>query len=101
MPLSGKQRRYLRARGHELAAIVQMGKEGLSPALVQAVDDALDQHELIKIRIGQGALIEGKRDRRAAAEDLARQTKSEVAQVLGNTLLLYRRHPEEPEIELP
>lgn len=101
MPLTGKQRRFLRARGHGLAVVVQMGKEGLSPAFIQAVDQALEDHELIKIRIGQGALIENKGERKAAAEELAQQTGSEVAQVLGNTLLMYRRHPEDPRIELP
>lgn len=101
MPLTGKQRRFLRARGHGLTAVVQMGKEGMTPAFLQAVDQALEDHELIKIRIGQGALIENKTERKVAAEELARQTNSEVAQVLGNTLLVYRRHPEDPRIELP
>jgi len=80
---------------------VQMGKEGMSEAFVHAVSSALDDHELIKIRLGQNSLHETKSDRRSTAEELARQTESEVAQVLGNTLLLYRRHPEEPRIELP
>jgi RNA-binding protein len=101
MSLTGKQRRFLRALGHGLTAVVQLGKEGITPALVQAVNQALDDHELIKIRIGQGALIENKAERKAAAEELARQTESEVAQVLGSTLLLFRHHPEEPRIELP
>lgn len=101
MPLTGKQRRYLRSLGHGLAVVVQMGKEGISPGLVQAVSQALDDHELIKIRLGQGALLEGWAERKAAAEELARQTGSEIAQLLGNTVLLYRHHPEEPRIELP
>jgi RNA-binding protein len=101
MSLTGKQRRFLRSLGHGLTAVVQMGKEGITPALVQAVSQALDDHELIKIRIGQGALLDDKTERKAAAEELARQTDSEVAQLLGNTVLLYRHHPEEPRIELP
>jgi RNA-binding protein len=89
MSLTGKQRRFLRALGHGL------------PAFVQAVVQALDDHELIKVRIGQGALLENKDERKAAAEELARQTDSEVAQLLGHTVLLFRHHPEEPRIELP
>lgn len=97
MSLTGKQRRFLRARGHSLAAILQVGKEGLSTAFIEAVDRALDDHELVKIRIGNNSLLE----RQDTAGELASRTGSEVAQVLGNTMLLYRPHPEEPLIVLP
>jgi len=95
--LSGKQRRYLRALGHELRPIVQVGRDGLDDGLVAAVDRALTDHELVKIRLGEGANL----DRHAAAADLAARTHSEVAQVLGHVVLLYRAHPDEPEITLP
>lgn len=95
--LSGKQRRYLRSLGHELRPIVQVGRDGLDDGLVAAVDRALTDHELIKIKLGEAAEL----DRQAAAADLAARTRSEVAQVLGNTVLLYRPRPEEPEITLP
>jgi RNA-binding protein len=97
MNLTGKQRRFLRAQGHHLAAVLQIGKDGISPGFIEAVDRALDDHELIKIRVGQSAAL----DREQAAAELARATDSHVAQVLGNTMLLYRRHREEPRIELP
>lgn len=95
--LTGKQRRHLRGLGHNLTAVVQIGKEGLSETLVAAVDAALETHELIKVKIGQNALL----DRKQVADELSKATSSEVAQVLGNTVLLYRRHPEEPTIKLP
>lgn len=101
MKLTGKQRRFLRAQGHHLQAILQIGKEGLSPSFIQAVDQALDDHELVKIRVGQGALLEGRDERDSVAAELARATGSEIAQILGNTMLLYRPHPEEPSIQLP
>ena len=97
MELTGRQRRFLRAQAHHLSAILQVGKEGISPPFVDAVDRALLDHELVKIRIGQNAAI----GREAAAAELARATGSEVAQILGNTVLLYRAHPEEPVIQLP
>lgn len=97
MTLTGKQRRSLRAQGHALAAVVHVGKEGVSGELVTALDAALTTHELVKVKIGRGAPV----DRRDAAAELAERTGAEVAQVLGNTVLLYRRHPEEPKIELP
>ena len=95
--LSGKQRRYLRGLGHELKPTVQVGKGGIDDGLVAAVDRALEDHELIKLKISEAASL----DRHDAAAELATKTKSEVAQVLGNTVLLYRARDEKPEIELP
>lgn len=97
MPLTGKQKRHLRSLGHHLQTVVQIGKEGISEALIGAVDRALLDHELVKVRVGQNAMLE----RRDAAAELASATGSEVAQVLGSTVLLYRAHPDEPVIRLP
>jgi RNA-binding protein len=95
--LTGKQRRHLRALGHELKPIVQVGKDGIDEGLVAALDQALTDHELVKIKIGEGAGL----DRQEAADELAAKTGSEVAQVLGYTVLLYRPDPEDPKIKLP
>ena len=95
--LTGKQRRHLRGLGHELKPIVQIGRDGIDDGLIAAVDQALTDHELIKIRIGEGAGV----DRQEAAAQLADKTRSEVAQVLGNTVLLYRADPDDPKITLP
>ena len=97
MVLSGKQRRHLRGLGHSLNPVIQMGKEGISDSFVSAVDQALDDHELIKVKLGQNALV----DREDAGKILSERTSSEVAQILGNTILLYRKHPEDPQIKLP
>jgi RNA-binding protein len=95
--LTGKQRRYLRGLGHELKPIVQVGKGGVDDGLVAAVDQALTDHELIKLKIGESANL----DRHEAADAIAARTKSDVAQVLGNTVLLFRPDPEDPKITLP
>ena len=95
--LTGKQRRHLRSLGHELKPIVQIGRGGIDDGVVAAVDQALADHELVKIKLGEAAAL----DRHDAAEAIARQTGSEVAQVLGNTLLLYRADPDDPVIVLP
>ena len=96
MALTGRQRRTLRALGHALAPVVQLGKGGLSTALLEAVDQALSDHELIKVKL----LDSFELDRHDAAMQLAAGTKSEVAQVLGKTILLYRPDPDEPRIEI-
>jgi len=97
LTLTGKQRRHLRGLGHGLDPVVHIGKDGLSEAFVAAVDQALTDHELIKVRVLEATGL----DRHEAADSLARATSSEVAQVLGNTILLYRAHPEKPDIALP
>ena len=94
--LSGASRRQLRALGHHLQPVVQVGKEGATPALVAAVKSALDTHELIKVRLGENA--EG--DRHELAASIASSCESELVEQLGRTLLLYRRHPNKPKIVL-
>jgi RNA-binding protein len=95
--LTGKQRRHLRALAHDMKPIVQIGKGGIDDGLVAALDQALSDHELVKVKLYESASL----DRHEAADELAAATKSEVAQVLGNILLLYRPDPEEPKIVLP
>jgi RNA-binding protein len=95
--LTGKQRRHLRALAHALRPLVQLGKAGLDDGVIAAVNQALLDHELIKVKLGEGADV----DRHDAATQLAARTHSDVAQVLGKTILLYRPHPETPTIELP
>jgi RNA-binding protein len=95
--LSGRQRRYLRALGHALEPVVQVGKEGVSDGLVAATTAALATHELIKIKVGGNT----PEDRHAVAGGLAERAGAELVQVLGNTVLLYKPDPEEPKIELP
>lgn len=97
MALTGKERRFLRGLGHHLTPVVMVGKDGISTALVAAANQALDDHELIKIKVGEGSPM----DRYEATDALAEATGSEVAQVLGRTALLYRPDPKNPRIELP
>ena len=96
MPLASNQRRHLRALGHHLTPIVQVGHQGVTAGVLAALDQALKDHELVKVRLAQSV-----DDRPAAAGELAAGTSSECAQILGRTLLLYRRRPEKPKIELP
>jgi RNA-binding protein len=92
--VTGKQRRHLRALGHHLDPVVQIGREGVTDGLAKAAAQQLEAHELIKVKIGEG-------DRHEAADLLAQKTGAEVAQVLGRTALLYRPRKDKPAIELP
>lgn len=94
--LKGKQVRFLRGLGHHLQPVIMLGKDALSEQVVRATDEALAKHELIKVRLQEGCML----DRKQAAAELAGLTSSSIAQILGNTFLLYRRG-EKPEINLP
>ena len=95
--LTGKQRRHLRALGHHLDPVVQIGHEGVNDAVVRETDAQLDAHELIKVKVGESS----PQPRHEAAELLASRTQAQVAQVLGRTALLYRPRKDEPKIKLP
>lgn len=97
MPLNGKQRRHLRSLGHHLEPVVQLGKQGLPEGVTAAVDAALEEHELVKVRVGTECPV----DRAEVAQLLGPAVKGEVAQLLGRTILLYRRRKKAPKIELP
>jgi RNA-binding protein len=96
MALSGKQRRALRALGHHLKPLLQVGHAGVTPSVVAALEQALHDHELVKVRI----LEHAPEPRGTVAQALSSSTSSEVAQVLGRTVLLYRARPEDPKIRL-
>lgn len=90
--LTGKQNRFLRGLGHGLNPFVMVGKQHLSEEVVKATEEALEKHELIKVRIQEGCLT----DRKTVAAELASETGSAVVQILGHTFLLYR--PSENEV---
>ncbi len=94
--LTGKQKRYLRGLGHSLKAIIMVGKGEVSEALVQETGEALATHELIKVKVLESCLL----DRHEVAESLAAACGADVAQILGRTILLYRKG-EDAKIELP
>ena len=94
--LNGKQKRFLRGLGHGLKPVVRVGKNELNDALAEETGNALATHELIKVKLLESCLME----RHEIAEKLAKAADAEVAQILGRTILLYRRG-ETPKIELP
>lgn len=94
--LTGKQKRFLRGIGHGLKPVILVGKGEVNEALIKETDDALESHELIKVKILESCFL----DRHEVAEQLVEGTRSELAQVLGRTLLLYRK-AKEAKMQLP
>lgn len=95
--LSGKDRRHLRSLGHGLDPIVQLGKQGLTDGVVAATDVALTTHELVKLKLG----TECPEPPADVAEALAPRVSAEVVQVLGRTILLFRKNPLKRKVFLP
>lgn len=92
---SSKLRRSLRAHGHKLSAIVQVGKGGVSDGLIKQVQQALGDHELIKLRVAG----EGPADRFEVAARLSALPGVNVVQIVGGAILVYKRHPRLPRYE--
>jgi RNA-binding protein len=87
--LRGSQAREMRARGHHLDPTVMLGREGLTPAVLAALEAVLAAHELVKVKIQEGY----PEDKTTAAEGLAAASKSKIVQLIGRTMLLYREKP--------
>jgi len=94
--LTSKQKSFLRSMGQTQRAIFQVGKDGMSVNLVNTVSDSLEAHELIKISVLKSCPVPALE----IALDLSSATHSEVVQIIGKTLLLYRQS-EKKKIDLP
>ena len=86
MSLSTAEKKRLRQIAHHLNPVVLLGGNGLTEAVIAEIDARLEDHELIKVRVGG----EDRAARLAAIDEIASATKSEVAQVIGKLALLYR-----------
>jgi RNA-binding protein len=96
--ITPKQRAHLKSLAHHLKPVVYVGKEGVSESAVRSVEEALNTRELIKVRVQEAA----PQDVREAGSTLAERVAGlELVQTIGRVAVLYRRHPEKPEIELP
>ena len=87
MPLHAQQRKQFRQIGHQLQPIVMIGGNGLSENVLQETTRALDDHELIKVKIAG----EDRELRQALIQDLATQTHAEIVQQIGKIVLLFKQ----------
>lgn len=97
MRLSEKQRRHLRGVAHPLNPVIMIGNAGLTDAVVKETERALQDHELIKVKV-RGAERDA-RDAMLAA--LAQRTASELVHRIGHVGVLYKAHPKLPRIMVP
>ena len=89
--MTGQERAAFRAQANHLEPLFQVGKGGMSEALIKQTDDALRARELIKVKV----LLESSPiTPRETADELAKATGAEVIQVIGGVIVLYRESPE-------
>ncbi|MBP0959793.1 MAG: YhbY family RNA-binding protein [Oscillospiraceae bacterium] len=95
--ITTKQRAELRGLANNLEDLFQIGKSGVSDTVVAQVEEALVARELIKIKV---LLETSPVTPREAAVELAEKTNSDVVQVIGGKIVLFRRNPKKPVIIL-
>jgi len=96
MLLTSKQKRHLRGLAHNLKPVVMIGNGGITEGVITELNERVAQHELLKVRISG----QDRSARLKMAEDLCKQTNSQLVTTIGHIAVLYRRG-EYPKIKLP
>jgi RNA-binding protein len=97
MDLTDRQRRYLRKFTHPLKPVVMIGDAGLTDNVATETDRALQDHELIKVKVRAA----DRDDRDRMIDELARRTGSALVQRVGHVAVLYRPNAEKPKLVIP
>ncbi|MGF6709626.1 RNA-binding protein [Luteibacter sp. W1I16] len=97
MSLSPTQRRYLRSLAHDLRPVILLGNKGATEAVAKELAQALDIHELVKVKLSGG----DKDERQEQIAFLTGQTGSETIQEIGHVVVLFRRNEQDPKLALP
>ena len=87
--LRGAERKYLRSLAHHLDPVVHIGKTGLAPSVLTALAEALEHHELIKVRFQ-----DFKDQKRELAQTIAQASHSAIVGSIGHIFIFYRQHPD-------
>ena len=97
MTLSKNQIKFLRSKCHDLKPVVMLGQKGLTEAVLNELDIALDHHELIKVKLS----MDDREARRQVIADICQRCDAEEVQSIGKTLSIYRKNQKDPVIQLP
>ena len=95
--LTATQIRFLRGQAHALKAVLHVGTKGVTPAFLEQLNEVLDQHELVKIKVN----VKDRSARLACMTSLLEETKSHAVQRIGHVQILYRANPSAPTLVLP
>ena len=97
MSLSKKQIKFLRAKCHDLKAVIMLGQKGLTEEVLNELEIALTHHELVKIKLA----VDDRDARKQMIADICDKSNSEEVQSIGKTLSVYRVNSDKAVIELP
>ncbi|ELI5486997.1 ribosome assembly RNA-binding protein YhbY [Staphylococcus pseudintermedius] len=97
MALTGKQKRFLRSKAPHVDPTFQIGKSGINENMVEQLKETLENRELIKIHILQNNMD----DKSELAQNISQATDSELVQLIGSMIVLYKESRENKQIELP
>ena len=100
LTLTTRQKQFLKGLAHPLTPLVQIGKDELSPGVIETIKTELIHHELIKVKIGSNCGL----DKYKTSETISEQTESALVQLIGKTIVLYKPNPKrakEKRILLP
>ena len=95
--MTSKQRSYLKGLAMNLEPVFQIGKSSVTPENVEAISEVFNTRELVKISILKNCLD----DPKEVANTVAERTRSQVVQVIGKKIVLYKPFKENPKIILP
>ena len=95
--LTAAQTRFLRGQAHDLWAMLQVGGKGITDALIAEIDQALEHHELIKVKVA----AEDREARDVMIGDIADRVGAALVQRIGHTAVLYRPSKDKRQIVLP
>ncbi len=95
--INSKQRAYLRSLAHPIEPVLHIGKNGLTPEIIKAVDEAVEKRELIKVNLLKNCF----EDPKEIGVMLAERTRSLLVQVMGRRITLYRESKDNKTIEIP
>ncbi len=95
--MTSKQRAYLKGLAMNIEPVFQIGKSGLTPEVTEAVSEAFNKRELIKLAVLKNCM----EDPKTMAAVLSERTKSQVVQVIGKKIVLYKESRDHKKINLP
>ena len=97
MTLSKSQIKFLRSKCHDLKPVVMLGQKGLTEAVLNELDIALDHHELVKVKLS----MDDRDARKRVIAEICERCDAEEIQSIGKTLSIYRKNQKDPVIHLP
>lgn len=98
--LTSRQRQYLKGLAHGINPLIHIGKEGITPGVISSITTELENHELLKVKIGNNSGL----DKHETSEIIVKESASALVQLIGKIIVLYKPNPErnkEKRISLP